>query len=74
MTLMAFPAPYTVGPNDDLYPAEPGMTLRDYAAIKAMAGLLASNAMYGGKTDDRVSLARDAYATADALLAERERK
>ncbi len=28
----AFPQPMTVGPNDDLYPAYPGMTLRDWFA------------------------------------------
>lgn len=37
----AFPAAYTVGPNDDLYPPAPGMTLRDWFAGQALAGQLA---------------------------------
>lgn len=53
-------------------PAQKGMTLRDYFAAKAMQGLLSANAMYGGKTDNRLALAADAYATADAMLKARE--
>lgn len=55
-----------------------GMSLRDYFAAKAMQGWLASYgdeashpARYGnGAADD---LARDSYAIADAMLAEREK-
>lgn len=36
----AFPQPLAVGPNDDMYPAYPGMTLRDYFAGQALAGIL----------------------------------
>lgn len=49
----AFPQPVTVGPNDDMYPAYPGMTLRDYfaahvdqpgeAEIIVAAGLMAKS-------------------------------
>lgn len=45
--------------------------LRDWFAGQAMAGLLAANATYGGKTDAREALASDAYQHADAMLAER---
>lgn len=51
--------------------ANPGMTLRDWFAGQALAGLLSAAATYGGKTDNRAALAADAYATADAILAER---
>jgi len=40
----AFPAAYTVGPNDDLYPPTPGMSLRDWFAGQALAGLLSHDA------------------------------
>ena len=48
-----------------------GMTLRDYFAGQALAGLLASGATYGGRTDNRSALAADAYAIAYAMLQER---
>jgi hypothetical protein len=57
--------------QDELYEyPQDGMSLRDWFAVQAMAGLLASNATYGGRTDNRVALAADAYAIADAMLAE----
>ena len=40
-----------------------GMTLRDYAAIKAMQGLLSAT-----KTSDGEMIARDSYKMADAML------
>jgi hypothetical protein len=46
-----------------------GMSKREYYAGKAMAGLLAGNAIYNGKSDDRAALAKDAVAHADALIA-----
>jgi hypothetical protein len=49
-----------------------GMDLRDYFANSAMIGLLSTNATYGGKTDNREALAKDAYLTADAMLKQRE--
>jgi hypothetical protein len=45
-----------------------GMTLRDYFAAKAMQGLLAST-----KTSSVRVIVDDAYAMADAMLAERSK-
>ncbi len=50
-----------------------GMTLRDYFAAKAMQGLAASNANIGIKDDPYSLMARAAYLTADAMLAERSK-
>lgn len=47
-----------------------GLTKREYFAGLAMQGLLAADAKYNGKTNDRESLAVDAIAFADALIAE----
>ena len=44
-----------------------GMTLRDYAAIKAMQGLLSAT-----KTSDGEMIARDSYKMADAMLEARK--
>lgn len=44
-----------------------GMTLRDYFAAKAMQGMQAGDYKY------RADLANDAYAMADAMLAERSK-
>lgn len=49
-----------------------GTSLRDYFAGQALAGLLAANATYGGRTDQRDKLAGDAYGHADAMLKARE--
>jgi hypothetical protein len=49
---------------------KPEMTVRQYAAIRAMQGLLASGMTYGGSSTNRNALARDAIAHADALLDE----
>ena len=52
-----------------------GMTLRDYFAAKAMAGLMANTSFFedvGGT--DSVRTARLAYLTADAMLAARKSK
>jgi hypothetical protein len=46
------------------------LTKREYFAVKAMQGLLAANATYGNKTDNRSALAKDAILFADALLKE----
>ncbi len=48
-----------------------GMTLRDWFAGQALAGLLASNATYGGSTSNHRMLALDAYTTADEMLVAR---
>lgn len=45
----AFPQPVTVGPNDDLYPAYPGMVLRDWFAGQALVGMMAQS--HGGPKD-----------------------
>ena len=47
------------------------MTLRDYFAGQALAGLIASNM---GRIDDGESYARLAGLHADAMIAERDRK
>ena len=58
------------------YVFSPGMTLRDYFAGQALAGLMASYAQPDAKlpTDARTQhmLARDTYAIADAMLTIRE--
>ena len=48
-------------------PIYDGMTLRDYAAIKAMQGLLSAT-----KTSDGEMIARDSYKMADAMLKARK--
>ncbi len=48
------------------------MTLRDYAAIKMMQGILASNLNCGPR--DAPILVANAYALADAILKAREKK
>lgn len=53
-----------------------GMTLRDWFAGMAMQGLLAANAQcHDAVTDKNVDavIAREAYLSADAMLAERAR-
>lgn len=56
-------------PTDAVYEGQKGMTLRQYAAIKAMQGLLA------GRNSDRgmMDYAETAVEIADALLAELEK-
>ncbi len=46
-----------------------GMTLRDYFAAKAMQGAAASSVAYSSEKE----AAADAYAMADAMLAERDK-
>lgn len=50
-----------------------GLTKLEYFAGVAMQGLLSANAMYGGKTNDRTALAKDAVAFSLALLEEFEK-
>lgn len=68
----AFPFAFRDAEGHPLEHRAIGMTLRDYFAGQALAGLLASNARYGGKTDNREALAADAYASADAMIAARQ--
>jgi hypothetical protein len=63
----AFPEIGNVGYNSD-WQSESGMTIRQYAAVKAMQGLLASGLTYGGSSTNREALAKDAVAHADALM------
>ena len=51
-----------------------GLTKREYLAAKAMNGLLAADAKYGGVTNNYKMLAEDAVAHADALLSALEKK
>ena len=50
-----------------------GMALRDWFAGQSLAGLLSLNATYGQRTDNRMALAKDAYAHADAMLTARKK-
>lgn len=73
----AFPQPVTVGPNDDMYPAYPGMTLRDWFAGQALAGICSDGAALrrfqeAGLQASEVA-AQSAYAAADAMLAARQK-
>lgn len=76
----AFPYIVRGAHGDLLHPAEPGMTLRDWFAGQALAGLLASGADERGgllpeganEDDDRVAQwSVSSYLYADAMLAER---
>ena len=58
------------GPAFPNYYGNPGMSLRDYFAGQALAGLLACMKTTGSKKD----FAMDAYMQADAMLAEREKE
>lgn len=50
-----------------------GLTLRDYFAARAMQGMLANkHVQHAYQARDTNMFARDAYALADAMLAERE--
>jgi hypothetical protein len=53
-------------------PYNPGMTLRDYFAAKAMQGELASQHPDGGSWHDVNKMAAYAYSVADAMLKARE--
>jgi hypothetical protein len=48
-----------------------GMSLRDYFAGEALAGMLAAHDSGGTWISDPKGAALEAYATADAMLAER---
>ena len=63
----AFPCDLT-SYDDEVRIQYQGMTLRDYAAIKAMQGLLSAT-----KTSDGEMIARDSYKMADAMLKARSR-
>ena len=58
--------------NDQAFPVEynghKGMTLRDYFAAKAMQGILAGTHPIVKETEPLPTVARVAYAQADAML------
>lgn len=68
----AFPQPLTVGPSDDVYPAYPGMTLRDYFAAHALAGLCTAQPQEGEWRTEPSGAAIAAYIYADAMIAARQ--
>ena len=59
----------TTQPDGNRLPFDPGMTLREYAAIKIAAGMLADEGSEGGAYKAH-TLASRAVSFADALLAE----
>lgn len=68
----AFPMLGSVAYNSD-WDIDPGMTLRDYFAAKAMQGILVNaerNKFSFGKVDE---IASKAYELADAMLRAREK-
>jgi hypothetical protein len=76
----AFPIPVAIGPTDDLYDGQGGMSLRDWFAGQALSGIFAnpdisaSAARLSVTTESfREDCARAAYASADAMLAERQK-
>ena len=64
----AFPAAPNPNYTDDACLGQRGMTLRDYFAGKALAGLLADKTIEGPAK----SYARSAYEVADAMLEARK--
>lgn len=64
----AFPHEYKYG--DGTAAREDGMTLRDYFAAKALAGILPALAQ-GIRPQDIQNMAQDCYGIADAMLVER---
>lgn len=73
----AFPIVADGGPDSGLHPEiQYGMSLRDFFAGMAMQGILAANAQtHEEVTDQNVDyvVAREAYRSADAMLAERSK-
>lgn len=73
----AFPQPLAIGPAGDVFPAYPGMTLRQYFAGKAMAAIISKHAALKPTTGPGKDAAWDvprltaigAVAYADALIA-----
>ncbi|WP_375194680.1 hypothetical protein [Sphingobium sp.] len=65
----AFPVNTANMPNPGAYEADPGMTLRDWFAGQALAGMMASEAGIQPYPHDWA--AERAFLIADAMLAER---
>ena len=73
---LAFPSLREIDMHTGPSREEVGMTLRDYFAGQALAGIMANNSLLvAANQDDNVKtiVAEMAYETADAMLAERER-
>lgn len=70
----AFPRPYSC----QNIPAQRGMSLRDYFAGQALAGMLAANGVMEEATkvgdQPQIGLAVVAYNIADAMIAERAKE
>jgi hypothetical protein len=68
----AFPRTLQYFPDDTNYDEETGMTLRDWFAGQALAGLAAAKAQI---TDEGAGItwAEGAYSLADQMIAEREK-
>ncbi len=64
--------PVALGSQSDQHHADPGMTLRDYAAIKAMQAFIIANPIYGtpegNVSNSRAAISDRAYQMADAML------
>ena len=61
-------------PNGTIVPHEPGLTMRDYFAAKAMQALLSADRYMGliGVNNFEHRRAEDAYKVADAMLKARQ--
>jgi len=71
----AFPVGNTATASDDLYPDFPGMTLRDYFAGQALAGMLPFDGYSAPINSDGLTadiFAESAYELADAMLSARK--
>lgn len=66
---MAFPLAAAL--PDGLYTVDPGMSLRDYFAAKAMTSLICAGADKISSEDGVVGMAAAAFIIADAMLRER---
>lgn len=67
----AFPSNRDMRHNPD-WDYEPGMSLRDYAALKAMQGFCANQACQPTRQEHFDNMAEDAYRMADAMLKARK--
>lgn len=68
----AFPFPASLYPDGSTHePGDPGMTLRDYFAAKAMQGMLASDIQCG--PEQVPIIVASAYMMTDAMLKERSK-
>lgn len=77
----AFPEAIAIGPAGDVHPGFGGMSLRDWFAGHALAGLLSdattiekyTNASVKDGVDPEPFFASSAYEMADAMIAERSK-